>query len=236
MKVLITGSVQGIGKAIAEAFVKKGDEVIVHCSKDIAKAERVRGEIGAAQAVTADLSNMDEVRGLYKKTGPVDCLILNASVQLKQRWEDITEEAIDKQLSVNFKSTLILMQHYVSDMKKRGFGRVVTIGSVNQRRCHPELLLYSATKCAVMRMVKNIAKEVAPFGVTVNNVSPGAVNTPRNAEIFNDEAKRKEVERAIPMGRFGEPVDCVGAVLLLCGKEGAYITGADICVDGGMGL
>ena len=236
MKVLITGSVQGIGKAIAEAFVKKGDEVIVHCSKDIAKAERVRGEIGAAQAVTADLSNMDEVRELYKKTGSVDCLILNASVQLKQRWEDITEEAIDKQLFVNFKSTLILMQQYVPDMKKRGFGRVVTIGSVNQHRCHAELLLYSATKCAVMRMVKNIAKEVAPFGVTVNNVSPGAVNTPRNAEIFNDEAKRKEVERAIPMGRFGEPEDCVGAVLLLCGKEGAYITGADICVDGGMGL
>lgn len=236
MKILVTGSTQGIGKAIAAAFVKEGDEVFVHCSKDKEKAERIRKEIGATGAVIADLSDMREVRNLYKKTGAVDCLILNASVQYKQQWQEITEEAIDRQFSVNVKSTLLLMQAYYPAMKENGFGRIITIGSVNQNRCHPELSLYSATKCAVMRLVKNIAKEAAPFGVTVNNVSPGAIDTPRNADVYNNSDLRRKVESAIPMGRFGTPEDCAGVVLFLCGKDGGYITGADIAVDGGMSL
>ena len=236
MKILVTGSTQGIGKAIAAAFVKEGDEVFVHCSKDKEKAERIRKEIGATGAVIADLSDMREVRGLYKKTGAVDCLILNASVQYKQQWQEITEEAIDRQFSVNVKSTLLLMQAYYPAMKENGFGRIITIGSVNQNRCHPELSLYSATKCAVMRLVKNIAKEAAPFGVTVNNVSPGAIDTPRNADFYYKSDLRSKVESAIPMGRFGTPEDCASAVLFLCGRGGDYITGADIAVDGGMSL
>ena len=236
MKILVTGSTQGIGKAIAAAFVKEGDEVFVHCSKDKEKAERIRKEIGATGAVIADLSDMREVRNLYKKTGAVDCLILNASVQYKQQWQEITEEAIDRQFSVNVKSTLLLMQAYYPAMKENGFGRIITIGSVNQNRCHPELSLYSATKCAVMRLVKNIAKEAAPFGVTVNNVSPGAIDTPRNADVYNNSDLRRKVESVIPMGRFGTPEDCAGAVLFLCGRGGDYITGADIAVDGGMSL
>ena len=235
-KVLITGSTQGIGKALAIAFVKAGYQICVHCSKDLVKAERVRGEIGAHQAVVCDLSNMDEVNGLYEKTGAVDCLILNASVQYKELWQDITDETFDKQFDVNVKSTLKLMQAYYPTMKENGFGRIVTIGSVNQYRQHSELSAYSATKCAVMKIVEIIAKQVAPFGVTVNNVSPGAIATPRNESLYNDEEKRKAVEACIPMGRFGTPEDCVGAVLMLCSEQGAYITGTDIIIDGGMRL
>ncbi len=236
MKVLVTGSTQGIGKAIAAAFVAQGDEVTVHCSTDLAKAERVRAEIGAAHAVTADLADAAQARGLYAKTGAVDCLILNASVQYKQHWQEITEEVIDRQLSVNVKSTLLLMQAYYPAMKEQGYGRIVTIGSVNQHRCHPELSLYSATKCAVLRLVKNIAKEAAPFGVTVNNVAPGAIATPRNADVYNNATLRAAVESAIPAGRFGSAEEVAAAVLFLCGKGGSYITGADIAVDGGMSL
>lgn len=235
-RVLITGSTQGIGKALAMAFVKAGYHVCVHCSKDIEKAERVRKEIGAHQAVVCDLLNMDKVNGLYAKTGAVDCLILNASVQYKELWQEITDETFDKQFDVNVKSTLKLMQAYYPAMKEKGFGRIVTIGSVNQYRQHPELSVYSATKCAVMKLVEVIAKQVAPFGVTVNNVSPGAIATPRNESVYNDEEKRKAVEACIPMGRFGTPEDCVGAVLMLCGDQGAYITGVDINIDGGMKL
>lgn len=234
--VLITGSTQGIGKALAIAFVKAGYQVCVHCSKDMEKAERVRAEIGAHQAVVCDLSNMNEVNGLYEKTGAVDCLILNASVQYKELWQDITDGTFDKQFDVNVKSTLKLMQAYYPAMKEKGFGRIVTIGSVNQYRTHPELSVYSATKCAVMKFVEIIAKQVAPFGITVNNVSPGAIATPRNESIYNDEEKRKAVETCIPMGRFGTPEDCVGTVLMLCGEQGAYITGTDIIIDGGMCL
>lgn len=235
-KVLVTGSTQGIGKAIAAAFVKEGYHVCVHGAKDMEKAERARKEIGAQQAVVCDLSDAKEAGGLFEKTGAVDCLILNASVQYKERWQDVTEESFDKQFAVNVKSTLKLMQAYYPSMKERGFGRIVTVGSVNQYRCHSELPVYSATKCAVMKLVEVIAKEVAPFGVTVNSVAPGAIATPRNESVYNDEEKRKEVEKKIPAGRFGMPEDCVGAVLLLCGEQGGYITGSDIIVDGGMRL
>lgn len=236
MKILVTGSTQGIGKAIAESFCKDGHDVIVHCSADWEKAERIKREIGAWKAVVADFSKMDEVRALHEKTGDVDCLILNASVQYKETWDNITEETLDRQLNVNLKSTLILMQTYIPAMQTKGFGRVVTVGSVNQHRQHPELSLYAATKCAVMSLVKNIAKQVAPYGVTVNNVAPGAIATPRNAEVYNDEEKRKRVEAVIPMGRFGTPDDCVGTVLMLCSEAGSYITGTDIIIDGGMRL
>ncbi len=235
-KVLVTGSTQGIGKALAAAFVKEGYQVCVHCSKDLQKAERIREEIGAHKAVVCDLSNMDEVNGLYQKTGAVDCLILNASVQYKEAWQDIMDETFDKQFDVNVKSTLKLIQAYYPIMKEKAFGRIVTIGSVNQYRRHPELSVYSATKCAVMKMVEVIAKQVAPYGVTVNNVAPGAIATPRNESVYNDEEKRKAVEACIPIGRFGTPEDCVGAVLMLCSEQGAYITGSDIVVDGGMRL
>ena len=234
--VLITGSTQGIGKALAAAFVKAGYHVCVHGSKDLQKAERTRDEIGAHQAVVCDLSNMDEVNGLYVMTGAVDCLILNASVQFKELWTDITDETFDKQFNVNVKSTLKLMQAYYPAMKEKGFGRIVTIGSVNQYRQHIELPAYSATKCAVMKLVEVIAKQAAPYGITVNNVSPGAIATPRNENVFNNEQKRKAVESVIPMGRFGLAEDCVGTIMLLCSEEGAYITGTDIIIDGGMRL
>ena len=235
-KILITGSTQGIGKALAAAFVKNGDEVIVHCSKDIAKAENVRKEIGAAKAVVCDLSKMEEVDELYNETGAVDCLILNASVQYKNDWTKVSFEEFSKQVAVNFTSTYMLMQKYIPEMVKNGFGRVVTIGSVNQYRNHPELTVYSATKCAVESLVRNVAKQVAPYGVTVNNVAPGAILTPRNESVYYDEEKRKAVESVIPIGRFGKVEEVVGAVMLLCGEQGSYITGADVKIDGGMSL
>ncbi len=236
MRVLVTGSTQGIGYAIAAAFVARGDAVIVHGRSNLAKAEKARAELGATQAIVCDLGDMEQVKGLYARTGPVDCLILNASVQFKAGWLEVTEEEMDAQLTVNCKSTLRLIQDYYPAMKDQGFGRIVTIGSTNQYRQHPELSFYAATKCAVMSLVKNIAKYAAPYGVTVNNVAPGAIETPRNAAICADPAARAAVEAAIPLGRFGQPDDCVGAVMLLCSEAGEYITGSDIVIDGGLRL
>lgn len=236
MKVLITGSTQGIGKALANAFVQKGYEVIVHCSKDIEKAERVREEIGAHQAVICDLSKMEEVNGLYAKTGDVDCLILNASVQYRTPWYEIKEDEMEAQLNVNFKSSLKLMQAYYPKMKENGFGRIVTVGSVQQYRPHKDMAVYAATKCATVSLVENIAKQVAPFGITVNNVAPGVIVTPRNDTALADKEYREKVIAGIPVGYAGDPNDCVGAVLMLCSEQGRYITGTDIIIDGGMKL
>ena len=235
-RVLVTGSTQGIGKAIAKKFVENGYSVIVHCSNDIGKAERIKNEIGADKAVICDLSDKAQVAKIKDATGAVDVLVINASVQYKQKWQDISDYEIEKQLNVNVISTLKLIQMYYPDMKANGFGRIITIGSVNQHRQHPELSFYAATKCAVMSLVKNIAKEVAPFGVTVNNVSPGAILTPRNANVYEDEVARKKVESAIPVGRFGSPEEIAGVVVMLANDDGSYVTGADIKVDGGMSL
>lgn len=235
-RVLVTGSTQGIGKAIAKRFVENGYSVIVHCSNNIEKAERIKNEIGADKAVICDLSDMEQVAEIKDATGAVDVLVINASVQYKQKWQDISDYEIEKQLNVNVVSTLKLIQTYYPDMETNGFGRIITIGSVNQHRQHPELSFYAATKCAVMSLVKNIAKEVAPFGVTVNNVSPGAILTPRNANVYKDEVARKKVESAIPVGRFGSPEEIAGVVVMLAKDDGSYITGADIKVDGGMSL
>ena len=117
-RALVTGSTQGIGKAIAERLVQSGFEVIVHCSTDADKAERVRKEIGACKAVVCDLSDMEQVADLKEKTGGVDVLILNASVQFKQKWTDISDKEIEKQLNVNVVSSLKLMQTYFPDMKQ----------------------------------------------------------------------------------------------------------------------
>lgn len=235
-RVLVTGSTQGIGKAIACEFVKNGYEVIIHCSKDIKKAEYVCKEIGAYKAITCDLADMNDVHSIYEKTGNIDILILNASVQFKEKWNEINEESMDRQYTVNVKSTLKLIQTYLPYMIEKRMGRIITVGSVNQYRQHPELVFYSATKCAVMSIIKNVAKQVACYNVTLNNIAPGAIATPRNESVYNDEEKRKEVERSIPMGRFGQPSDCVGAVMMLCGDQGSYITGSDIVIDGGMRL
>ena len=234
--VLITGSTQGIGKALAEGFVKQGYNVIVHCSRDLEKAERVRREIGAYQAVVCDLSDLKQTEALHEKTGDVDCLILNASVQFRTPWYEIKDEEMETQLNVNFKSSFKLMQAYYPAMKEKGFGRIVTIGSVQQYRPHKDMASYAATKCAALSLVENIAKQVAPFGVTVNNVAPGIFVTPRNAAAIADKEYAEKVLAGIPVGYFAEPKDCVGAVLMLCGEEGRYITGTDIVVDGGMRL
>ena len=233
---LVTGSTQGIGKEIAKKLVEDGYNVIVHCSSDKEKAERIKDEISACKSVVCDLSDINQVEQLKEKTGRVDVLVLNASVQFKEEWQNAKLESIDKQLTVNVESSLGVVPSYNSDMKEAGFGRIITIGSVNQHRTHPELSVYAATKCAVMSLVENVAKEVAPFGITVNNVSPGAIATPRNEKIYRDENARKTVEAYIPVGRFGTAEECAGIVAFLAGDASNYITGADIKVDGGMSL
>lgn len=236
MKVFITGSTQGIGLAVARAFVRDGHEVTVHCSRDLEKAERIRDEIGAAHAVVADLSNMAETESLYDQTGAVDVLILNASVQFRTHWYEIGDDEFDRQINVNLKSTLKLMQAYYPAMKEKGYGRIITVGSVQQSRPHPDMAIYAATKCAVMSLVHNVAKQVAPFGVTVNNLSPGVIDTPRNAAALADAEYSKKVLAGIPAGRAGEASECAGAALLLASPAASYITGVDLAVDGGMSL
>ncbi len=234
-KALVTGSSQGIGKEIAKALADCGAEVFVH-ARPSEKLEEAKKYVGAVKTVTADLFKSDCAEELYAQTGNVDILVLNASIQIKKPWDSFTEEEFDNHISCNLKSTYFIIQKYIEGMKKNKWGRIVTLGSVNQYNNHPELSIYGVTKTAQMKLVQNIAPYIAPYGITINSITPGAIETPRNDKAFADDEFRKKVIASIPAGYIGRADDMNGAALLLCSDEGRYITGSEIVVDGGMRL
>jgi NAD(P)-dependent dehydrogenase (short-subunit alcohol dehydrogenase family) len=234
-KVLITGSTQGIGFAIAKCLSEAGATVFINGTNE-EKAKRAADQIEGAQTAVCDLSLPDCADRLYKMTGDVDILILNASIQYRRAWDEITDEEFDKQIAVNFKASLKLIQKYAPYMQKQGWGRIITVGSVQQQKPHKDMLVYAASKAAQENMVRNLAKQLAPCGVTVNNVAPGVIETPRNSEALSDKEYAKQVLNGIPVGYAGAPQDCNGLILMLCSDAGRYITGADILIDGGMSL
>ncbi len=235
-KALVTGSTQGIGYAIARAFAEAGAEVYVHCSRDLEKAQKIAKEIGACGALTADLSEDGAAERIFAVTGALDILVTNASVQYRRPWNEIGNDEFETQVQVNLKSTLDLMQKYAEPMKEKGWGRILTVGSVQQSRPHKDMAVYAATKCAVMSLVRNVGKQLAPYGVTVNNLSPGVIATPRNEAALSDPDYCARALAGIPAGYAGEAADCAGAALLLCSDAGRYIVGVDLVVDGGMQL
>ena len=118
-------------------------------------------------------------------------------------------------------------------MKEQGWGRIITIGSVQEAKPHPDMLVYSASKAAQTNMAQSLSLQVAKDGITVNNVAPGVIYTDRNIAVLSDADYAKKVTDSIPVGFYGEPDDCAGIVSLLCSEEGRYITGQSIYVDGG---
>ena len=233
---LVTGSTQGIGFEIASILAGQGAKVFVSGAESDEKCKAASKKIPNSVPVRANLLKQEEIEALYEKTGDVDILVLNASIQYKRKWDEFSIEEYDIQMNCNVKSSYLLIKKYAEGMKNRGWGRIVTIGSVNQYNQHLELSLYGITKAAQMKMVQNFAPILAPFGITVNNVAPGAIETPRNKEVLSDFEFKKKLEDSIPCGYVGKPEDISPAVLLLCSDEGRYITGADLKVDGGMSL
>lgn len=233
---LVTGATQGIGFAIAKLLGQQGAKVYVGGASSEEKCRAASEKIPGSVPVRADLLKRNETEALYEKTRGVDILVLNASVQYKRAWDAFTEEEFEAQLSCNLKSTYYLIKKYAPYMQEQKWGRIVTIGSVNQYNNHPELSVYGITKAAQKKLVENWAPFLAPYGVTLNNIAPGAIATPRNEEAFSDPGIRRQVLSRIPMGYAGTPEDIAPAVLLLCSEEGRYITGSELVIDGGMRL
>ena len=233
---LVTGATQGIGFAIAQALSKHGAKVFVNGASSDEKCRAASDQIKNSVPVRANLLEKEEIQRLYEKTGDVDILVLNASIQYKRDWDEFTDEEFYIQLNCNLTSAYYLIKKYAPYMQKQKWGRIVTIGSVNQYNNHPELSLYGVTKAAQKKLVENWAPNFAPYGITINNVAPGAINTPRNESVLNDENFNKKLVVSIPAGYVGTPEDVVPAVLLLCSNEGRYITGSEIIIDGGMHL
>lgn len=241
---LVTGSSRGIGKAMALGLAEAGADVVIHCSSAVTAAGEVRDQVLAlgrrAGVVQADLAHVGAAARIFEPSrqllGRIDILVLNASAQHRQAFEQVTPGELDEQFTVNFRGTFELLQLALPPMRRQGWGRVLTIGSVQERRPHPEMPVYAALKAATSNLVHNLARQVAAEGVTVNNLSPGVIDTDRNAQVLSDAASRERLADRIPVRRIGQPDDCVGAALLLCSDAGRYITGIDLYVDGGLGL
>jgi NAD(P)-dependent dehydrogenase (short-subunit alcohol dehydrogenase family) len=233
----VTGSSRGIGRAIAIRLAQDGYKVLVHGAGNIAKAEETKSIIeqngGCAELIISDLTDLDKTRELCEKVKEIDVLVLNASLQYRTPWQEITQDACYEQLNCNFVSSMMLIQAVANNMKKNRWGRIVTIGSVQEAKPHPDMLVYSASKAAQTNMMQSLSLQLAKDGITVNNVAPGVIYTDRNVEALSDSEYAKKVTDSIPVGFYGEPEDCAGIVSLLCSDEGRYITGQNIFVDGG---
>jgi glucose 1-dehydrogenase len=190
--------------------------------------------------VQADFSKSDAVADVSKKVfelvKQVDILVINASVQIGEKWLDVTQKDFELQVTTNFWSTFQLMQRFAPDMIRRKWGRILTIGSVQQAKPHPAMIVYAATKSAVLNLVQNVAMQLADKGVTVNNLAPGVIDTPRIDEKLPKSDERIINRMDTPVGIIGTPEDCAGMALLLCSDAGNFITGQNIFVDGGMSL
>jgi NAD(P)-dependent dehydrogenase (short-subunit alcohol dehydrogenase family) len=161
-------------------------------------------------------------------------LVVCASIQYRTPFDEVTPEQIERQIQINFRASIELLQTALPPMKTRGWGRVLTIGSINQTRPEPVLSVYAALKSAQHNLAINLARQYAPFGVTVNNLSPGLIATERNRWRRVDAADWARIQKAAnPMGRAGTPDEMAGAAVLLCSEAGRFITGADLQATGG---
>jgi len=241
---LVTGSSRGIGRAILLALAEHGAQVILHCRKSCQAGDEVMEKLEAMGAryhvVYADLSKIDGAKAIAdqcaEKNLQVDILFINASIEIRRTWTEINDEEYDLQMNTNFRSAIKLLQLFVPGMQERKWGRVITMGSVQQKKPHEAMLVYSASKMALCNACISLAPQLAPDGVTINNLAPGAVRTDRNAEALSDPAYDEKVRNLIPMKYIGVPEDIAGIAVFLASEESKYMTGQDIYVDGGKGL
>ena len=238
---LVTGARREIGRAIALTLAELGARIAIHHAGTVEEstdADAVVQEIeaagGVARAFGQDFAADDAGRLLAAAVShwaAVDILVLNASIELPEAYQDISRAHFDRQIAVNLRTPLELLQSLVPPMAERGWGRVLTIGSVQQMRPHPKMMVYAGTKAAQWNWMRNLARQFGGKGVTVNNLAPGAILTARNRDQMAVEGAAL-VER-IPAGRLGQPNDLCGAAALLCSDAGAYINGVNLYVDGG---
>ena len=235
---IVTGSSRGIGRAVALCLAEAGADVVVHCTGRPEKAQEVVDAIRAmgrkAWFIQKNLMDEDCAEYIFSRLEqPLDILVLNASIQYRKAWEQITAQDFAEQINVNLRASMLLIQKAVPHMREQHWGRIVTVGSVQEAKPHPDMLVYSASKAGQRMMAQSLAGQLAKDGITVNNMAPGVIATDRNVEALSDPVYARQVADSIPVGFYGEPKDCAGAVLLLCSDEGRYITGQSLYVDGG---
>jgi glucose 1-dehydrogenase len=240
---IVTGASSGIGKAIAVCFAREGARVVIDYVGDERRATAVVDAIenfgGKAVAVAADVSKADEVGELIKATvkrfGGVDILVNNAGVEQKHPFLEMPLDVWNKVIAVNLTGVWLCAQTTAKQMvkQKRG-GRIVNISSVHEDLAMPTNAPYCAAKGGVRMLMRTIAVELAKYGITVNDVCPGAVDTPMDATLKADRKEYKELLAEIPLRRMAKPEEIADLCAFLASDAAAYITGASYIIDGGL--
>lgn len=240
-RVLVTGSGTGIGKGVALEFCRQGADVVFHYSSSregaMAAVEQAQRE-GAAKvtAIQADFRQADAPAQLAAKTvdflGGIDILVNNASITLNIPFENATQEQFDMVFAVNIKAMYFLTQAVVRTMLQQGSGVIVNTSSIHAFEAYMEHTIYAATKGAINAFTRVLAIELAPKGIRVNAVVPGAVEVEAHHTIFPD-YDAKSAGKNIPIGFMGQPSDIAKTVLFLASDDARYIVGQALIVDGG---
>jgi glucose 1-dehydrogenase len=240
---IVTGAGQGIGQGIAKRLGSEGAKVIVDYIGAPAGAEETQRAIqkagGQAEIVQADVTKGEEVRNLvetaWKKFGSADILVNNAGMEHRSDFWDTTEQEYDKVLGVNLRGPFFLTQEFVRRLRSaKRSGRIVNISSVHEDMAFPGFTTYCCSKGGMRMMMRNLAVELGPLGITVNNVAPGAIVTPINKALLEDKPKLDALLKNIPLGRLGTLQDVAGLVAFLASDDAAYVNGATFVIDGGL--
>jgi len=236
--VVVTGSGQGIGKAIALLFADHGANIVItDINQETANltAEEIRTRGVEAIAVASDVSSKDDVNNLFAKAvekwGRVDVLINNAGITMDGLFIRMKEEQLDRVLDINLKGTFLCAQAAANVMRKERSGVIINISSIAAQG-NPGQANYSASKAGVIGLTKTLAKELAPLGIRCNAIAPGFIHTPMTDKI--PEKYKEKVLAAIPLARFGEPDDVAKVALFLASDFSSYITGHILDINGGI--
>ena len=240
---VVTGSSSGIGEAIALALAQEGAAVVVNYSRheDAAQkvVEKIEGAGGKGLVVGADVSDPKEVEAMVQQAtdafGRLDIMVNNAGMERKMPFLDTPFEVWQETIAVNLTGTWLGCQAAAKRMIAQGDGgRIINVSSVHEDLAMPTNAPYCATKGGVRMLMRTLAVELAPHNITVNNIAPGAIDTPMDAPLKENPDEMKELLSEIPMGRMGKPEEVANLAAFLLSDESAFITGAEIPIDGGL--
>jgi glucose 1-dehydrogenase len=240
---IVTGSDSGIGRAIAIEFARQGAAVMVNYHTDSAAAESTRQEIQAAggrvQVIAADVSSVADIQKLVTEAvaafGRLDIFVNNAGMETRTSTLETTEQQFDRVIAVDLKSAFFGVQAAARQMiAQGGGGRIVNISSIHEDWPMPGNAPYCLAKGGMRMLTRTAGVELAPHGITVVGVAPGAVHTPIDAATLADPAQKAKLEAAIPLGRVAEPEEIARLVAFLASDEASYSTARTYVADGGM--